>query len=361
MLIELWGHGVRNLGRIAVRPGPGLNVFLGANGSGKTSLLEGCFVLGVGRSFRTPRLSRIVGTTGSEFLVAAQMEDALYGSSRVAVQWDGRRRSRLNGEWTDGHWEIVRRFPVLVVHAGSFALLTGVPEERRRLLDWGGFYLDPDFALVWQNWRRAHEQRNAALKRGDSASAERFEKPAALAGTRLNGIRQKFAQRLGESLRGGTTAAVRDGLPGEIVVGFRQGWSEGESLLDAYRRSRGSDLDRGYGQVGPQKADLDVRVDDRPVREASRGEQKRVLNALVISQGLVQVASSEGRLKPLLLLDDAVAEMDEPGLGGVMDAVLALGWQCFATTVDENWARAIVAQSDGAKLFHVKHGAIAER
>ncbi len=360
MLTELWSQGVRNLAEMRLRPGPGLNLFVGANGSGKTSLLESCHVLGLGRSFRTHRLARVACTGRSEFAVAADLQDLHHGRSRIAVEWAGQRRSRLNGQWIEGHWEIVRRFPVVAVHAGSFDLLTGAPEERRRLLDWGGFYGDAGFASTWQGWRRAHEQRNAALRQRDDNAAARFERVAAEFGTLLSGMREQFARRLSECLRSEETAALRRGLDGEIVVGYRQGWPEDESLRDAYGRSRASDLERGFGQLGPQKADLEIRVGGRSIREASRGEQKRVLNALVISQGLVQVECSPGGLTPLLLLDDAVAEMDESGVGGIMEAVSALGWQCLATTVDQEWATGVAGSQSGTKMFHVKHGEVKE-
>jgi DNA replication and repair protein RecF len=358
MLTELWSRGVRNLVETRIRFGPALNLLVGANGSGKTSLLEACHVLGLGRSFRTHRLARVASSGCSEFAIAAALDDPHYGRSRIAVEWSGQRRSRLDGQWIEGHWEVVRRLPLVAVHAGSFELLTGSPEERRRLLDWGAFYVDPAFVVEWQAWRRAHEQRNAALRQHDVDSAGRFENVAAAAGSRLTAMRERFAHRLGEFLVGNPTKALRRGLEGEIEILFRQGWPESESLQQAYLRSRPSDLERGFGQTGPQKADLEIRVGGRSVREASRGEQKRVLNALVVSQGLVQVASAPTGVSPLLLLDDAVAEMDESGLGGIMEAVAALGWQCLATTVDQDWACAIAKRGTQCRMFHVKHGAV---
>ena len=358
MLLELWLRGVRNLLEGRVRPGSGLNVFVGANGSGKTSLLEACHVLALGRSFRTHRLARVVRGGASEFAVAADLDDAHHGRSRVAVEWAGQRRSRVNGQWMEGHWEIARRLPLVAVHADSFELLVGPPEERRRLLDWGAFYVDRDFAGEWRAWRRAHEQRNAALRQHDGRSAQRFEGVAANAGTRLSAMRARFVQALSEHLRGAVTRALRQGLEADIEVNFRQGWPEGEALAAALARSRASDLERGFGQTGPQKADLDIRVAGRSIREASRGEQKRVLNALVVSQGKVLMSVASGGLTPLLLLDDAVAEMDETGLLGIMGVVAELGWQCLATTVDQAWASEVVGRGSNARMFHVEHGVI---
>ncbi|MFO8003081.1 DNA replication/repair protein RecF [Thioalkalivibrio sp.] len=360
MLLELWLRNVRNLMEGRVRPGSGLNVFVGANGSGKTSLLEACHVLALGRSFRTHRLARVVRGEASDLAVAADLEDGHHGRSRVAVEWSGERRCRVNGQWMDGHWEIARRLPLVAVHADSFELLVGPPEERRRLLDWGGFYVDKDFAAEWRAWRRAHEQRNAALRQHDEGSARQFEVIAASAGTRLTRMRARFVEHLAEHLQGAVTEGLREGLQGGIDVSFRQGWPEGEGLAAALARSRPSDLERGFGQTGPQKADLDIRVAGRSIREGSRGEQKRVLNALVVAQGKVLMARAPGGLPPLLLLDDAVAEMDETGLVGIMSVVAELGWQCLATTVDQAWASEVIAHRPNARMFHVEHGVITQ-
>jgi len=358
MLGELWIQGVRNLAEGRLEPGAGLNVLVGPNGSGKTSLLEACHILGLGRSFRTPRLGRVAHSGGSQFSVAGNLVDSHRVRSRVAVEWSGERRSRLNGQWLDGHWEIARRMPVVAVHADSFDLLVGAPEERRRLLDWGGFYLHPEFPAEWKAWRRAHEQRNAALRNHDEGSAKRFERFAATSGERLTGMRSRFVTSLDASLRNPFMADVKSGLQGDIEIGFRQGWPEGETLAEAYDRSRASDLERGFGQTGPQKADIEIRLAGRAIRDASRGEQKRVLNALVVSQGNALVSNAPGEVSPVLLLDDAVAEMDQFGLTGMMSMITKLGWQCLVTSVDQGWATAVASDRSDTRMFHVEHGVV---
>jgi len=359
MLLDLWTRNLRNLREDRFELGDGLNLFVGTNGSGKTSLLEACHVLARGRSFRTHRLARAVRNGESSFAVAGQLFDPHHGRSRVAVEWEGERRSRLEGQWLDGHWEIVRRMPLVAVHADSFEILTGPPDERRRLLDWGAFYVESGFARSWQTWRRAHEQRNAALRQGDAGLAIRFEAVAAEAGTHLSGMRARFVEALGRHLNGEVTQALREGLEGRIEVGYRQGWPEYEGLDEAYARSRPSDLERGFGQLGPQKADVEFRISGHPAREASRGEQKRALNALVVAQGQVLMeAPDTGSVLPILLLDDAVAEMDAPGVGGIMTVVRELGWQCLSTTVDQGWAELAAARQRDSRMFHVKHGKI---
>jgi DNA replication and repair protein RecF len=360
MLRRIWVREVRNLAEQAMEPGPGLNLFVGRNGSGKSSLLEACHVLAIGRSFRTHLLARIARSGAGGFAVAAGLQAGSGGEDRVAVEWsrqDGR-RSRLNGEWLPGHWEVARRFPVVAVHADSFALLAGSPDERRRLLDWGAFHLNSGFSQEWSTWRRAHDQRNAALRQGDREAARRFERIAAEPGERLSAMRADFLQRLERQWMGeGMTGLLQD-LEGPLALAYRRGWPEEECLEAAYARSRASDLERGFGQIGPQRADFDLRLAGRSVREASRGEQKRILHAVVLAQGGVLAEVGDSAREPVLLLDDAVAEMDEAGLGGIFASVSRFGWQCLATTVDGDWAEHLADRTPGTRMFHVEHGRI---
>lgn len=357
MLLEFWSRDFRNLEEQPVFPGPGLNLFAGANGAGKTSILEACHVLGRGRSFRTHRLARVCREGTSTFLVGAEVDVPNEGRSRAGVEWSGERRSRLNGQWLDAHWEVARRLPVLSIHSGSFELLTGIPEERRRLLDWCSFFLDVEFPKVWKIWRRAHEQHNAALKMGDRRLIERFEDIAAEAGAALGRIRERCVMVLAERLKGSTVSEICSDLEGEVEIEYRQGWPAHEELGETYRRNRAKDLERGFTQSGPQKGDLDIRVGGRAGRDVSRGEQKRVVTALVIAQGLL-LGRVSGRVTPLLLVDDLLAEMDSTGVGGVMNVVAGLGWQTLATTVDLGWARSEFESRAGARLFHVEHGKV---
>lgn len=329
--------------------GRGLNFVVGRNGAGKTSVLEALYVLAKGRSFRVNRLARIARTGLNEFRIAGSLiiegkKDNSANSAysvgpqhQVGLVWSrGGKQSRLDGRWLQGHWDIARRFPVLSVHADSFELLMGAPEERRRLLDWGAFYLDDDFPEIWQAWQRAHEQRNAALRVGSEDLARRFEDPAAVAGERLTLARRAFLTYLMDGLNMSPCTQILSELAGSVELRFRCGWS-GESLAEAYRLSRSSDVERGFGQVGPQKADVEIRLCDRAIKDASRGEQKRLLHALVISQGLVLrkgVGSDKGWVQPLLLLDDARAELDAGGIGGIVAAVGDLGWQSVITVVE---------------------------
>ncbi|WP_081616917.1 MULTISPECIES: DNA replication/repair protein RecF [unclassified Thioalkalivibrio] len=354
MLEALWWRGVRNLSEQTFEPGKGINRLVGPNGAGKTSVLEACHVLAAGRSFRTPQLRRVVRSGEKGLWIGGRVRDLHGGEHRLGVSWEGTRRSRLDGRWMEGHASVAEWLPVRVLHAGSFDLLTGSPEERRRLLDWGCFHSVRGYRWHWQQWRRAHEQRNAALRKGDRRAAREFERPLVDAGENITQARQAYIDRWEINTSEAARVFGFSQRLGDFQVHLRVGWDRDRSLSEAIARSRDSDEERGFGQVGPQRADIDLRFDGRVAAEASRGEQKRLITAL--TGGQARMLEREAGRAPVVLLDDVVSELDVAAVEGLMSGLLEFGWQVLVTTVEPH----IPGLEGGrtTRLFHVEHGVV---
>lgn len=356
MLEELRIQGVRNLAPARLRLGPGFNIFLGPNGAGKTSILEACHLLAMGRSFRTPQLRRVV-REGEHYLgVGGDVSDPVTGGRhRLGVEWQGTRRSRLDGQWLKGHAAVAEWLPARVLHAGSFDLVGGGPEERRRLLDWGCFHGVSGYREAWQRWRRAHEQRNAALRQGQTRAAREFEGPLVEAGERITRAREEYVQRWRACT---VDAAARLGFSADLDgldLRLRPGWEQRRSLAEAVERSRAGDEERGFAQVGPQRADLILRLAGRDATEGSRGEQKRLITGLVVGQGLMLMERS-GR-SPLLLLDDVLSELDRGVASALIAGLRDLGWQVLMTAVGAGFPG---QEGQEPQWFHVERGRVYE-
>ena len=146
----------RCLQDVDLEPSPALNLIIGANASGKTSLLEAIFVLGRGRSFRTARRARLVRDGASAFTVAGQItrdgQDA-----RIGVR--GARTDpleiRINGSAAGSAAELSEWLPVEAIDPEIHKLVEEGPERRRRYLDWGTFHVEHRFLDAWGRYRRA--------------------------------------------------------------------------------------------------------------------------------------------------------------------------------------------------------------
>ncbi len=140
---------------------PGLNVIVGNNGVGKTTLLEAIGYLGRFRSFRTPRDAEVVRWGCDGFSVVG----CVNGSREIRIVWDGARRVYYQGKRVQNVRELYGEFPVIVLLGEDISLVKGSPELRRRELDALFSLIDRLYLKELVSYRRVLKQRNALLRR----------------------------------------------------------------------------------------------------------------------------------------------------------------------------------------------------
>ncbi len=345
-LASLQITGVRSIASAALEFRPGLNLIFGANGSGKTSILESAFLIGRGRSFRTRHTEQLI-SRGREAL-------QLFGTTldpthRIGFEYrrDESYVGRLDGEDIRSLAELPGALFVEVIDPEVHRLVEGAPGERRRWLDWGVFHVEPGFLESWLRFSRTLKQRNAALKQGmDPAIWEpelvaQAERVAAARAQWLKSV-QPFWQQVVQQL---------SGL--EVGMAYYQGWAAERSLAEALEEGRERDRARGGTLLGPHRADVRLTVQGKPAREVlSRGQQKLVAAALVLA--LMQRLKDEGRAPPTLLLDDPAAELDSQRLGALVDLVKALRCQLVVTSLHADLGNFGIPE----RVFHVERGVV---
>src|ERR1700744_522709 len=168
---------LRCLRQVDLELHPGRNLIVGANGSGKTSLLEAIFLLGRGRSFRTRNSERLI-THGETRLVvfgrtAPSETQAMSTGLGVQVTRGEATVAKIQGEFTRTLAELSEALPVQVIDPGVHKLVEDSAYRRRRWMDWATFHVEHGFVDVWAHYTRALKQRNAVLKQlqGNSAGA----------------------------------------------------------------------------------------------------------------------------------------------------------------------------------------------
>ena len=131
---------VRNLESVHITCHPQANIIFGANGSGKTSLLEAIYLLGRGRSFRHRDLRVVINQAATELVVAARVARGSDGKRRqlgIKRTSAGQFEARLDGASLQSSAQLVAELPLQLIDAHSFMLLEGGPQQRRQFLDWG--------------------------------------------------------------------------------------------------------------------------------------------------------------------------------------------------------------------------------
>jgi DNA replication and repair protein RecF len=329
---------------------PHFNLFVGANASGKTSLLEALFFLGRGRSFRTRRLEHLIRQGHKSFMVVGKSEES-GRQSTLGVR--GSREGteiRIAGRAAQTAAELAEHFPPQVIDPEIHKLLEEGPGRRRRFLDWGVFHVEHTFLPTWQRYHKALRQRNAALKQDlPDVSVQVWDNELAEAGEALAAQRREYLLRLAEPL-----ARMGQRLLGQdATLAYHQGWPDELGLQASLQRDLARDRRYRATQHGPHRADIVVRVGGHAAKDrVSRGQQKLLAAGLTLAQLEVQESDRPGR--SALLLDDPAAELDAANLERLLACVRDLPVQLLVTSLRAN----VAGLPDSGRRFHVEHGGV---
>jgi DNA replication and repair protein RecF len=330
--------------------GPRFNLIIGANASGKTSLLEALAYLGRGKSFRGASTANLTQHGKEGFVLFGELERE-QGKMNVGVR-NGRDglEVKVGGENVSSAAALAEALPLQVIDPEVHNLIAGGPELRRRFLDWVAFHVEHDHLMIWRRFRRALKQRNAALKTKSSQAAIRSWNAEFIAlAVQLDDSRRRVLDLSMESL-------VEHGqmlLESDLSFEYQQGWAREKSLEEAIEGGLERDLQMGSTQSGPHRADIKVGYDERQARKlVSRGQQKLLASAMILAATETAQAALEKPL--LLLLDDPAAELDSDSIARLIAAVSALGCQVIATSLEPD---ALVFPEDPV-MFHVEQGVV---
>jgi len=301
----------------------------GQNASGKTSLLEAVYVLGRGRSFRTTRLDSLIRSGTSHFTLFGETD---LGERRVALGIEGSAegmRARMMGERVKSLAELAAVLPVQIIDPEIHRLIEEGPSRRRRFLDWGVFHVEQGFIGDWQNYQQVLKQRNSALRtRSPKPAVEAWNGELVRLGTSIDAARRRYLGPLS------TVAGelVRAFLGLELELRYRPGWSQDWTFQAALEHSFINDQESGITGVGPQRAELIIRLNGSPVKDRiSRGQQKLLAAALLLAQ--VDLFTPSSTTHPTLLLDDPAAELDGGHLLGLIHEVVNHPLQLIVTSL----------------------------
>lgn len=340
----------RNLARVEIEPHTGLNLFHGANGAGKTSIVEALVVLSRGRSFRTTQAAELVGPEQGTFRIFAVIQNKDEVFHRLGLERSGKRwRGRRDGKDLSQLSQLTRALPVSLMEPDSHLLVAGPPEVRRRYLDWGMFHVEPGFLDTWRRFSKALKQRNAALRGQEQAVLDSMDVILAEQAENLDRFRRIHCAAIAANLRLMLSQLNAD--LHEISLEYQSGWANG-ALLQVLRANRGRDVERGQTLSGPHRADLSLTCGSIPARSIlSRGEQKLLAAALLLTQA--ELVSGQGE-RPLILLDDLASEFDQRHVDAVLRRAIDIGGQVWVTGTRR------LTSDTPCTVFHVEQGRVQE-
>ena len=372
-LVKFQTENFRNLSSAPVSFSSSFNLLYGENGSGKTSVLEAIGYLGLVRSFRVNRHQAVVSHGEQRLTVFGGLDHGLdsrrHGSEtdlvhRLGISRDvGQKETmlRVDGEAVRSLSALAKHLPVSVIDPGVFDVVAGGPGKRRQFLDWLVFHVEPSFGSLWQQCQRVTSQRNQTLRNGrlDEALLRVWDHQYATLSERITEARAGTFGRFKlafEKLVREVEVPWTEGLKLE----YYPGWDVSRPLAELLVDHRDQERKVGHTLYGPNRADIRLKFQGRPVAETfSRGQQKTLVILMKIAQGMV--LSDMGK-QVTFLLDDINAELDEGHRAMLAIRLQALRCQVFITSierpmVDQLWPE---GNAPDYRLFHVEHGKLTE-
>lgn len=350
-------------------------VLYGANGAGKTNLLEAISLLSPGRGLRRAKPGAIArqspeGQASSWGVVAhisgrEDNDEHDEGKTKVAVgqvpEYPRRRSLRINAKPTTGA-QLASLMPMMWLTPAQDRLFTGPASDRRKFLDRFCLAHAPGHGTAFLRYEKARAERNRLLSDGvmDGAWHRALETDMAHFGAQVARARAATLAALIteiESRPEGPFPKADITLQGEAEEAFLAGRPLDDvqaDILEQLSQDRPNDLRAGRTLRGVHRSDLLVRhaPKNMPAEACSTGEQKSLLIGLVLAQ-----ARAQAQINPLLLLDEVAAHLDEVRRAAMIEELLALGSQAFLTGTDGELFSAFAGR---AQCFTFDQGGLAQ-
>lgn len=374
-ILHLHIHQFRNLHNIHIQPNI-CNVFLGQNGSGKTSILESIYLLSRGKSFRHHQPKHYIQHGCSQTTVFAKLND----DEKVAIQKqiDASTQLRLNGQNLTTQSPLAQLLPTLLLEPMSLSGLENGSQTRRELFDWLLFHVERSFHTHWVRYQKLLKQRNALLKQvGNIDSLTVWQHQEMMAWDKELSSHALAIHQLRETVLSNWQPyfyqQIQTFLPhyaDEMRLRYAVGFDTQMDLITLFANRLSADLELGYTRIGSHRADLNVVLDKISTDEMgqklkqtlvatdmlSRGEKKLLMMALRLSQ--LPLLNQAHKI-PLVLLDDITAELDDKALLLLLQALKQVNSQLFITSLSADVVPLIEQiWQDDCQVFHVEHGKI---
>lgn len=361
----------RNYSTATLDLGPQSVVLAGANGAGKTNLLEAVSLLAPGQGLRRAAYGDMArASADASWSIAAKVHTDIgavdIGTGIVAsAESASGRIVRIDGVTKPGSGVLADYVEVAWLTPAMDGLFTGPGSERRRFLDRMILCLDPEHGRRASRFERAMQQRNRLLS-DDVRDPTRFEgletvmaeTGVAIAAARadaaaaLQAMSERRRERDAASAFPWASIAVEGMLETELAS--MPALDVEERYMANLRANRERDRAAGRTLEGPHRSDLVVEHGPKamPARLCSTGEQKALLLGLVLSHAELTADRRDGRA-PILLLDEVTAHLDGARRAALFEEILAIGTQAWMTGTD---AQAFSALSGRARFLTIEDG-----
>lgn len=346
----------RNYSKEKIEFSPYTNVIYGDNAQGKTNILEAVYLFSQGRSHRAKSDKELI-KFGEEFSkLSLQFHDNNrdYSASMRLIK-NGKKNIKINHVQITKLSMLMNYLNVVMFSPEDLDLVKGAPSSRRRFMDSSISQLYPRYLTSLIDYHKVLAQKNSLLKALKKQGAHSdvmlsvWNEQLALEASKIMEYRIEFI-----NLIDGFASKIQREISGEILkISYSPGTkSEGidkSSIFKYFERNQRREIEFASAQVGVQRDDLHISVNENEARiYASQGQQRTAALSMKIAQA-DYLQSIKGEY-PVLLLDDIMSELDINRRMYLSQKIRDK--QVLITSTDTD----LIESTGSTKLFHIKNG-----
>ena len=335
----------------------GLNVIVGSNAIGKTTVLEAIYYLGITKSFKTSDESALINNNSEEFAIFANVErDGLVNDIKIK-RMKNAKIVFLNNNPYKKVSEYLGTVLVVCFSNNDCVKLNGSSKDRRSLFEPLICQISNFYVNECNNYRKILNSRNALLKRlnfekkeSNTKLLEVMNSQLVKSGNKIINVRQKIVRKLNDEIN--EIYNEISGCNEKIELEYCSNTTE-EKFLNQLRLNYEEELKRGHTEVGPHRDDIEFKINGiRAKGFASQGQKRSIALSLKLAEA--EVINKISGEYPVFLLDDVMSELDPERQNCVLNHIK--GIQSFITCCDPSQ----LLRLQKGKAFEMIEGSINE-
>jgi DNA replication and repair protein RecF len=341
----------RNYSRCTADFSVDLNWIYGANGQGKTNLVEAVHYLCNLESFRTKKPAQLLQENKSEAVIQAQLErQKVQHQVRIKVSKKGR-QVVLDHSPSHRVSEYILSFMALSFTPEDVNLFRNVPQERRKFFNRIMTFVDPVYFKNLQDYTKIIAQKNSLLRQGLTDQIPLWNKMLAGSAIKIMQQRSNFVEQMNLHLH--ELFMELSGRSDKLTLVYKTSLNstnmDEKNCLLQLEKSLPRDLQYGFAVLGPHRDEYHLLIDEKKDKDYFSQGEFRITN-LSLKMTINRLLCERYKFYPVLIFDDLFSELDEEVIHQVLQFFIKLKNQIFITSTSKP------SSSLPGKYFHIENG-----
>ena len=357
---------LRSINLATLFPSKYVNIIVGNNNAGKTSLIEGIYYCSSLKSFKAVPTETLIQKNENSFkllLKTVKCGETLEIYTEKSL--NSAKISKVNDKKVTVK-TLLLTLPCIALSFGVENIIIQAAEQRRGFLDWGSFHVEPNHLANFKNYTKSLKQRNSLLKKSDTTNIDYWTQEVFKHGLLVHNQRNEYFLDLKKEFISYTDKLTNfdKSVYADIkntTISYCRGWEENLGLEEALANALSKDKVIKHTSVGPHRADLLFNTSKTDLKNISSMSTQIIVSLLlVLSQA--EVFHVKHGFRPVILIDDLFFGIDDKNLRLVINLLVGSKAQCFITAPDlyKEKIKSLGRKADEVKMYEFTDGEIQE-